>query len=94
MTNLSIALRRASLCGGMVFGIACGGKAISAESHVNSDHADASVDATIVGSRDAAAPDRSCVTDDDCIAVLDYRNGFSCWSPETVSKKAACVTFS
>jgi hypothetical protein len=88
MTNLSIALRWASLCGGMVFGIACGGTSTSAESHVHTDHADAGADATIVGSRDAAAPDRSCVTDDDCTAVLDYRDGFSCWSPEAVSKQA------
>jgi hypothetical protein len=62
MTNLSIALRWASLCGGMVFGIACGGTSTSAESHVHTDHADAGADATIVGSRDAAAPDRSCGT--------------------------------
>jgi hypothetical protein len=28
----------------------------------------------------------NCITADDCIAVLDYRNGFECWWPSPASK--------
>jgi hypothetical protein len=38
---------------------------------------------------DVAPPTRSCNTSDDCILVLDYRNGFSCWSQSIVSKADA-----
>jgi hypothetical protein len=51
---------------------------------------DAAVDSATGADSSDAAPDASalgvCETDDDCIAVLNYRSGFECWWPTMVSK--------
>jgi hypothetical protein len=47
---------------------------------------DGGVDAFGKAAADAAPPASMCTTDDDCLAVLDYRDGFSCWFPSVASK--------
>ncbi len=46
---------------------------------------DASSDAVVETAVDAPAPARICTSDSDCLAVLDYRDGFECWVPTAAS---------
>jgi hypothetical protein len=59
--------------------VGCGGRV-----GLNTDGADAVVEAE--ATIDAPPPARTCTTDDDCIAVLDHRDGFSCHLPSAASK--------
>ncbi|MGH7270031.1 MAG: hypothetical protein ACREJ3_06330 [Polyangiaceae bacterium] len=46
---------------------------------------DAGGDAITDAAVDTVAPARICTTNNYCVAVLDYRNGFSCWLPSAAS---------
>ncbi len=75
---------------GIACSVGCGGRATSVGSGLIGDGNDAQVDATVVDASggDATLPDRTCVSDDDCVAVLDYRNGFICLAPTAASRQA------
>jgi hypothetical protein len=64
-----------------------GGKADAGRGAVDdaaTSGADASVDQSHAGG-DSSSIVGTCVTADDCVAVLDYRAGFSCWVPSAAS---------
>ena len=76
-------LRRASIA--TTFALAgCGGVASSRSTSVPDGASEAS-DSGDAGVSDATASGE-CVTDDDCVAVLDYREGFTCWLPSGASR--------
>ena len=66
-------------CGAAGAATGCGGEAGYYDVGVDSTggEPDSAVDTSIVG---------NCTTADDCIAVLDYRNGFQCWWPSGASR--------
>ena len=68
-------------CGGAGAATGCGGEAgagyYDAGGGSTGGEPDSAVDTSIVG---------NCTTADDCLAVLDYRNGFECWWPSGASR--------
>lgn len=64
------------------------GGAAACDGEVSAGYSDAGGD-SIGGSLDSAGDASifgSCITADDCLAVLDYRTGFECWLPSPASR--------
>jgi hypothetical protein len=59
-----------------------------ADATTGADAGDALSDASSDAVVDAPAPAWICTSDDDCLAVLDYRDGFECWGPTAASTAA------
>jgi hypothetical protein len=68
-------------CGGAGAAADCGEEASAgyydAGNEPTAEEPDSAADTSILG---------NCTTADDCVAVLDYRNGFECWFPSAASR--------